>query len=179
MSTSNRNFSDSGSGFASTSSADHRVHICFVCTGNICRSPMAEVIVHDALADASLDTHARTSSCGIGGWHIGEGADPRTVTELGNAGHDGTAHRAAQFGPEHADADLFVALDKGHVRDLQDLGVSPASIRLLRSFDTDAPEDAEVADPYYGTAADFVTCRQQIEAAIPGLIAWVRQNMTS
>ena len=47
------------------------LHLVFVCTGNICRSPMAEIIVRDAMENDMLDLIARTSSCGLGGWHVG------------------------------------------------------------------------------------------------------------
>ena len=56
--------------------------INFVCTGNICRSPMAEVMARQAIKDAGLATQVDIASCGIDGWHVGEGADERTVAEL-------------------------------------------------------------------------------------------------
>ena len=93
---------------------DNQLHIVFVCTGNICRSPMAEIITHDAMETDMLDLLARVSSCGLGGWHVGQGADERAIAELRRAGHDGAAHRAAQLGEEHMDADLFIAMDSGH-----------------------------------------------------------------
>ena len=46
----------------------------------------------------------------------------------------------------------------------------------MRSFDPSAPEGAEVADPYYGTEKDFETTRKNIEAAVPGLLDWIREN---
>ncbi|MEJ5998517.1 low molecular weight protein-tyrosine-phosphatase [Corynebacterium sp. H130] len=155
------------------------LYVVFVCTGNICRSPMAEVIFRDAIEDAGLTRFVRVRSCGIGGWHIGQKADHRAVAELRNSGHDGSQHRAAQLSDIHRTADLFVALDNGHVADLTARGIYPERIRLLRSFDPASPEDADVKDPYYGDESDFVTTRTQIEAAVPGMLQWVKTMLAS
>ena len=160
-----------------TESSSHSgLYLVFVCTGNICRSPMAEIIVRDELEDAMLDLVATVDSCGLGGWHVGQGADERAVAELRRAGHDGASHRATKLGEEHMDADLFLAMDSGHYDSLIDAGIEPAKVRLMRSFDPSAPEGAEVADPYYGTEKDFETTRKNIEAAVPGLLDWIRAN---
>ncbi|GAB2504817.1 putative low molecular weight protein-tyrosine-phosphatase [Corynebacterium atrinae] len=160
-----------------TAREDSRLHLDFVCTGNICRSPMAEVIIHDAIDAAGLGDAVRVSSCGIGGWHVGLGADKRAVAELRSAGHDGSEHVASQFGPDDFDADLLVALDTGHRSELIARGVPEERIRLLRSFDPTAPAEASVADPYYGGPEGFVETREQIEASVNGILAWVRERV--
>ena len=71
-------------------------------------------------------------------------------------------------------ADLLVALDTGHVSELIARGVPEGKIRLLRSFDPGAPEQASVADPYYGGPEGFVETREQIEASVAGLLEHVR-----
>ncbi len=136
---------------------------------------MAEIIVRDGLEAAGLEARAEVSSCGMGGWHVGQGADERAIAELRRGGHDGASHRAAQLGPEHADADLFIALDSGHRTALLGQGIPEERVRLMRSFDPDA-DSPDVEDPYYGTAADFARTRAEIEAALPGLLEWVRQH---
>ncbi|QYH19439.1 low molecular weight phosphotyrosine protein phosphatase [Corynebacterium aquatimens] len=155
-----------------------QLHIDFVCTGNICRSPMAEVIVRDKLAAAGFTDQVRVTSSGIGGWHVGHSADNRAVAELAAHGYDGSAHIAQQFGTEQQAADLIVALDTGHVSELVARGVPEEKIRLLRSFDPAAEEGAGVADPYYGGPEGFTTTREQIEAAADGIIAWVRSRLS-
>ncbi|PQM73374.1 low molecular weight protein-tyrosine-phosphatase [Corynebacterium sp. J010B-136] len=164
---------------SSSSQPSNPLHICFVCTGNICRSPMAEVIVHDALEAAGLAQAAHTSSCGLGGWHVGEKADERTIAELRQSGHDGDRHRAEKLGPVHRTADIFIAMDDGHVDGLLAEGISPERIRMMRSFDPQSPEGANVDDPYYGSQADFARTRQEIEEAVPGLIEWVKDHLNS
>ncbi|WP_260839987.1 MULTISPECIES: low molecular weight protein-tyrosine-phosphatase [Gordonia] len=151
--------------------SDDDLHICFVCTGNICRSAMAQNIFRAALLNAGLNHRVRVSSCGTSGFHTGEPADNRARTELLAHGYPDD-HVAAQLSPEHFDADLFVAADHGHVRDLERKRLGDR-VRLLRSFDPTAdPADLDLSDPYYGTPADFADTRAQIEAAIPGLIDW-------
>ncbi|MFD4294466.1 low molecular weight protein-tyrosine-phosphatase [Rhodococcus sp. NPDC058505] len=151
------------------------LHITFVCTGNICRSPMAEKILAGRLSETGLAEAVRVSSAGTGGWHVGDDADHRTTAVLAAHGYP-TGHRAAQVGPDHLGADLVVALDTGHDRALAQLGVPTGRRRLLRSFDPDADGDS-VPDPYYGGSADFDLVRTQIEAAVPGLLAWVREHL--
>ncbi|WP_018297152.1 low molecular weight protein-tyrosine-phosphatase [Corynebacterium lubricantis] len=155
------------------------LHIDFVCTGNICRSPMAEVIVRDALAQESLDDDVRLTSSGIGSWHVGKPADERALAELSQNGYNGSQHRAEQFGGDRYEADLIVALAPNHVSELIARGVPEDRIRLLRSFDPASPEGAGVDDPYYGGPEGFSETRTQIESATPGIIEWVRSNKDS
>lgn len=152
------------------------LHIDFVCTGNICRSPMAEVIVRDKLAEAGFGEDAvQVTSSGIGNWHVGHQADHRALAELAAHGYNGESHRAQQFGAEQFDADLIIALDHNHVSELVARGVPEDKVRLLRSFDPQADaDDLGVADPYYGGPEGFAVTREQIEAAADGIIAWVR-----
>ena len=137
---------------------------------------MAEVIVRSKLEDAGLGDAVRVSSSGIGDWHVGHQADERARRELADHGYNGEAHRAQQFGYEQEQADLIVALDTNHVSELVVRGVPEEKVRLLRSFDPDAPEGAGVADPYYGGPEGFTVVREQIEAAADGIIRWVRDR---
>jgi protein-tyrosine phosphatase len=51
--------------------------ICFVCSGNICRSPTAEAVLRRRLADAGLADQVEVDSAGLGDWHVGKAVDAR------------------------------------------------------------------------------------------------------
>jgi len=147
--------------------------VVFVCSGNICRSPIAEKVFAAELERAGLAEGVRVSSAGTGGWHVGDPADDRAAAVLRAAGYP-SDHRARQVDAEALGADLIVALDDTHRRALCDVGVS--RVRLLRSFDPTAPEGAEVPDPYYGGDDGFDEVLAMIQAAVPGMLDWVREN---
>ncbi|RNI25539.1 low molecular weight protein-tyrosine-phosphatase [Flexivirga caeni] len=157
--------------------------VCFVCSGNICRSPMGEVILRAMLDDAGLADEVSVDSAGIGDWHVGQGADPRTVAALERGGYDGSAHVARQFEASYLDdRDLILAADRGHLRDLLQLADGHevrAETRLVREFDTDAAAagELELDDPYFGNASDFDRCRHEIELACRGLVAEMRREL--
>ena len=107
-----------------------QLHVCFVCTGNICRSPMAQNIFRSAIDDAGLSDRVRVTSRGTSSWHVGEPADNRARTELLAHGYS-DAHTAAHLAPDDFDADLLVAMDSGHAKDLERKRLG-ARVRLLR-----------------------------------------------
>lgn len=148
----------------------------FVCTGNICRSPMAEVVFADALRREGLAHLVRVSSAGTGSWHVGSPADPRTAEALRRAGYD-CKHVATQVSARHLAADLLVALDSGHVAELRRLVAEPERVVLLRSFDPAAERDLDVPDPYLGGRHRFDAVLSMVRAAVPGLLAWVRGRL--
>ncbi len=155
------------------------LHVTFVCTGNICRSPMAEKMFAHQIAERGLSDVVRVSSAGTGGWHVGDGADHRAIQVLADRGYP-TTHCAAQVCDDHLSADLVVALDRNHLRVLRDLGVGPERLRMLRSFDPRSGAHApDVEDPYYGGPADFMETFAVIEAALPGLHDWVDERLAN
>lgn len=152
--------------------------VCFVCTGNICRSPMAEAVFRFHVTEAGLEDRITASSAGTGGWHVGDPADPRTAGTLDAAGYE-LVHSARQFEPGwFAEQDLVVALDEGHERELRAMAPTvddAAKVRLLRSYDPSASEGDgfgfDVPDPYYGGTQGFDEVLRLVEAAVPGVLA--------
>jgi protein-tyrosine phosphatase len=135
---------------------------------------MAAAVFAEHLRRAGLADAVRVTSAGIGPWHVGEPADSRAARTLAAAGYP-TEHMAAQVGADHLDADLLVAMDSGHEAELVDL-VGPERVRLFRSFDPAANGDLDVPDPYYGKRDGFTEVLAMIEAAVPGLLDWVREH---
>ncbi|MES4902351.1 MULTISPECIES: low molecular weight protein-tyrosine-phosphatase [unclassified Streptomyces] len=160
--------------------------VCFVCTGNICRSPMAESVFRAHAEEAGLDGLVEVDSAGTGPWHEGDGADHRTVSVLTAHGYE-QSHIARQFQPAwFSTLDLVIALDSGHLRELRALAPTPedaAKVRLLRDYDPDANPDGfggpDVPDPYFGGTDDFEACLEMIEAASEGLLDAVREALAA
>jgi protein-tyrosine phosphatase len=159
--------------------SSRKLTVCFVCSGNICRSPIAEKVYAAALEKEGLADRVLVSSAGTGPWHIGEPADPRAAELLRRHGYPAD-HVARQLNPNDLDADLLVAAGAEHVAALtRVLGRREAAerVRLLRSFDPAAPDGAEVPDPYYGGDDGFDEVLVMIEAAMPGLLEWTREQL--
>jgi protein-tyrosine phosphatase len=177
-------------------SPERPFRICFVCSGNICRSPIAEVVMDAHVTAQGLADLIEVDSAGTGDWHIGERADRRAVATLAAAGHDATLHRARQFDPRwFAERDLVIALDRGHYRTLRSWAATDADrakVQLLRSFDpvlsdaaatagttvaADATNaDLDVPDPYYDGPEAFADVLAMVEAACSGLLDHVRSH---
>ena len=152
-----------------------RYHVSFICSGNICRSPIAEKVFAHEVEQAGIADRVRVTSAGTGSWHVGDPADPRASALLAEHGYV-DVHVARQVDDELLDADLLVALDAGHLRALRRIAPDPERVRLLRSFDPDA-DGVDVPDPYYGDEPGFGRVVDMVEAAVPGLLAWVRERL--
>jgi protein-tyrosine phosphatase len=153
--------------------------ICFVCSGNICRSPTAEVVLHTLIDEVGLSDSVAVDSAGIGDWHAGADADRRAVAALRRRGYPVRLHCARQIrAADLARCDLLVALDAEHARALRRMATSPdeaAKVRLLRSFDPAAGAgDLDVPDPYYGGPRTFDHVLDLIEAGCRGLLTEVQ-----
>ena len=165
---------------------DGPLRVCFVCSGNICRSPMAEIVLRELAARADLGHLIEVDSAGTGDWHIGERADHRALSALHRSGYAGQAHRARQFDPHwFGRRALVIALDRGHLRTLRSWAGNDSDrdrIALLRSFDptlgADPPASVlDVPDPYYDGDGAFDLVLGQIEASCAGLLLQLRARL--
>lgn len=137
-----------------------RYRVGFVCLGNICRSPVADVVLARMVAEAGLDDRVEVASCGTGPWHVGEPMDRRSAATLDAAGYDPTRHVAQQYDaswPERCD--LLLAMDE---QNLTDIGGRGPRTALLRDLDPEQP-GAEVPDPYYGGPTGFEEVLAMVE----------------
>jgi len=151
------------------------IRVTFVCSGNICRSPTAAVVMRRLVREAGLEGEVAVESHGTGGWHVGQDMDRRTAQELRGRGYDAAGHRAQQIGAQDFDRfDVVVALDEGHVEEL--LALAPTAgdrdkVVLLGSCGTDHLDDPGVPDPYYGGPSGFSDVLDRVEDGCRGLLA--------
>ncbi|RDU98127.1 low molecular weight protein-tyrosine-phosphatase [Trinickia dinghuensis] len=155
------------------------VSICFVCLGNICRSPTAEAVMRAQVEAAGLADRIVIDSAGTGDWHVGQAPDERAQLAGRSRGYDLSPLRARQVAAadfEHFD--LLLAMDEANVRNLQ--RICPPTfrerVRLLMEF---APHAAgrEVIDPYFGGSEGFEAVLDQVEAACQGLLAHLQTRL--
>lgn len=153
--------------------------IALVCLGNICRSPVADVVVNTRIDRAGLAGRVRVESSGTGHWHVGNPMDHRAAAALVGEGYDPTSHRARQFTHELVeDFDLVLAMDRSNLADLLRLGVPEDRLRLFRDFDPQ-PGDGEVPDPYYGGSRGFTDVLAMVERTSIGLVAQLQARLGS
>ena len=155
------------------------VRICFVCLGNICRSPTAEAVMRHLVEEAGLDDRIAIESAGTGDWHVG-GARDRRSRAVGAARGIPLEGEAQQF--TRSDFERFdhvLAMDRANRDELLRLARDDrdrAKVRLLRSFEPGAPPDAEVPDPYYGGPRGFEEVFDICERACRGLLAHLKRD---
>ncbi len=134
------------------------VRVCFVCLGNICRSPIGEGVMRQLVREAGLEAKLELDSAGTAGYHAGELPDSRARAAGKRFGIE-VGGRARKFTRQDFERfDHVLAMDRTNHEDLQQLAPTPearAKIQLLRSFDAASPAGASVPDPYYGGDEDF------------------------
>lgn len=133
--------------------------IAVVCLGNICRSPMAAVVLRQLLDDRGLGDRVEVTSAGTGGWHVGEPMDRRAAATLARAGYDGSNHRARQFDHDWFDRDLVLVMDAQNLADVgalaEGLDVPADRVRMFAELDPRGGIDVEVPDPWAGGQQGF------------------------
>ncbi|WP_244242506.1 low molecular weight protein-tyrosine-phosphatase [Nocardioides seonyuensis] len=133
--------------------------LAVVCLGNICRSPMAHVVLESSLAAAGLADRVQVSSAGTAGWHVGKPMDARAAATLADAGHDPTRHRAQQYDAGWTSSyDLVLVMDDSN---LADVGGRSERVAKFRDFDPIGTGD-DVPDPYYGGDEGFTEVLEMV-----------------
>lgn len=146
------------------------VRVCFVCLGNICRSPTAEAVLRTLVERAGLSADVEIDSAGTGAWHEGESPDPRSIAAGRRRGF-ALGGRARRFSPaDWKRFDYVLAMDRSNYEDLEATLPSRAfasKLRLLRSFDPASPPGASVPDPYHGADGFDLVIDQCVAACEP------------
>jgi protein-tyrosine phosphatase len=155
-------------------STEGRYRIGVICLGNICRSPMGEVVLSRRVAEAGLDDRVEVASCGTGDWHLGQPMDRRAAATLAAAGYDPSRHRAQQFAPTWLEEyDVLLAMD---AQNLADVGGASDRVLLFRAFDPVEP-GSDVPDPYYGGDSGFEEVLAMVERTSAEIVAALRRRL--
>jgi protein-tyrosine phosphatase len=152
--------------------------ICFVCLGNIVRSPLAEALFWQQVVNAGAKDQYEVDSAGTSDWHTGEAPDARMRRIAARHGliYD---HRGRQF--QRRDLDYFdrvIAMDRDNRAALLAMANSETQrqkIFLLREFDPQGGSNASVPDPYYSGNDGFEEVYQVVERAVSGLFDHLHQ----
>lgn len=145
--------------------------VLFVCLGNICRSPLAELAFTLEAGRAGLN--ATADSAGTGDWHVGRAPDPRARAEARRHNHSIDRQRARQVSPDDFHRfDHIVALDWQNLADLRAMRPGGGSANLSLLLDHVPGREGEgVFDPYTGDAAAFAETWDDVTAGARGLVA--------
>ena len=154
--------------------------ICFVCLGNICRSPLAEGVFQTLINDQGLENQIIIHSAGTGGWHVGASPDARMQATARTKGIQLTS-RAQQIEVEDIRRfDLVLAMDQSNLETMEYLcspEMATKKLRLFRSFDPEADGDLDVPDPYYGGDDGFEHVFQIVHRTCPPILEYVKSQM--
>ncbi|MDC9810641.1 low molecular weight protein-tyrosine-phosphatase [Rhizobium binxianense] len=146
-----------------------RISILFVCMGNICRSPLAEGILRQLVAEAGLTGHFTVDSAGTGGWHEGEPPDRRSIATAKSHGIDISGQRARRIRPSDlSDFDLILAMDRQNLAALGKSARPGANIHLFGEIALRTGED--IPDPYYGGPDGFELVYTRLLAGCSSLL---------
>jgi protein-tyrosine phosphatase len=147
--------------------------ICFVCLGNIIRSPLAQHLFEQQAKEAGVDHKYQTSSAGLGSWHVGEQPDSRMKRVASRHGIQ-MVTRARQFSPsEFDDFDLILVMDAENLQRIKTLARRDSDLKkihMLREFDPEGSDSSPVPDPYYGGPNGFEEVFQIVNRSVSGLL---------
>lgn len=158
------------------------MRICFVCLGNVVRSPLAENLFRHLAKEREVAEHYFVDSAGTSAYHVGETPDGRMRKIARQKGlfYSGEARQFTR--EDFRQFDLIVAMDRENQQMLEIMANTSdqrEKIRLLREFDPQADEDLDVPDPYYGGLDGFQEVYELVERASAGLLEFLENERSS
>ncbi|MGE5554130.1 MAG: low molecular weight protein arginine phosphatase [Betaproteobacteria bacterium] len=150
--------------------------VLFVCTGNTCRSPMAEALLRDRLEKLGI-SGVSVGSAGLAAV-AGASATPEAIRVLGEVGIDHSSHRSRPWTEDLADRDLILTMEQRHKEAiLQRFPLLAGRVFTLKEFAGHRPEEGDVEDPLkclYDPGCDpleeYRKTRVELEGAIEAMI---------
>jgi len=158
---------------------DNPYKLCFVCLGNICRSPTAEGVFQHLVNERDLQPYFEVDSAGTSAYHVGESANSKSQQTAKQ--HGITLHsKARQFESFDLDYfDLVLAMDQENLTNINRMrndSTENVEIGMLRDFDPE-PGDGEVPDPYYGGIQGFENVFQIVKRSCVNLLDRLEPNI--
>jgi protein-tyrosine phosphatase len=157
----------------------NKLGVLFVCTANICRSPMAEAVFRHKAALAGLDERLLIDSAGTHDFRVGEAPDSsarRAAERRGYAMPERRARKIARADLEHFD--YVLAMDMKNMTALHRLGEPDLwqKPKLLMSFSR-LYQEKEILDPYGADEEQFELALDMIDSATDGLLGAIRGDL--
>jgi protein-tyrosine phosphatase len=155
------------------------LRVAMICTGNICRSPMAEVVLqHFVDADSSLRGFVDVTSAGTANWHVGSSMDPRARGALDRAGFGGAGSLGASADRAYLDRqDVVIGMTREHVHEVKKRLSNPLTEVILMRNLIEPGRDLDLFDPYYGDDAEFDECLEVVRAGGQCLTSEFRRRL--
>jgi protein-tyrosine phosphatase len=154
--------------------------IMFICSGNICRSPLAHGVFEHLVKDDRLKKYLEVESSGTGAYHVGEQADSRMRQTASSHGVR-LNHRSRQLiQQDFVDYDLLLTMDSHNYRDAKDLcrsGEERSKIRMFRDYDPEGRGD--VPDPWYGGLEGFEDVWTIVHRTCLSLLEKIRKELAA
>jgi protein-tyrosine phosphatase len=156
-----------------------KLKVLFVCTGNICRSPLAEGVFRHMVETAALRDRIDVDSAGTSSYHTGDPPDPRTISVARTRGIElsGAARQIKQS--DLRDFDYVLVMDEENLARVDRLVEEgkikvTAEVNRLRDFDPEADGDLDVPDPYYGGPRGFEHVHDIVARSCAALLEHIR-----
>ena len=159
--------------------AETQLRVAMICTGNICRSPMAEVVLQQLVeGDSTLRGRVDVTSAGTANWHVGSPMDQRARHALNRAGFWGAGSLAAFADRKYLDNhDVVIGMTREHVHEVKKrLSHASTEVILIRNV-IEPGRDLDLYDPYYGGDADFDECLDTVRAGAQRLTSQLRERL--
>ncbi|MGE9271253.1 MAG: low molecular weight protein-tyrosine-phosphatase [Verrucomicrobiales bacterium] len=160
---------------------DHKpFRVLFVCMGNICRSPAAEIVFTQLVRNANLQNQVEIDSAGTIGYHAGNPPDSRMADTLAARGYEVFGASREIQRDDLASFDLILVADHDNLKNVQRLGKRHqdlSHVQLLTDYCTSSDND-HVPDPYYGGLSGFETVADLVEDACQGVLEHVKKSLS-